>query len=180
MLLFLRSTPCLLRPQAFFLPRSFGGTGGAVDGVMVRWDKALSAAWATLFCIYLHNLGAKLSISGEYSSAEVFAQHRIGNKLRTETNLAIVQQQTIPLIAVGAQLTDELFCLSELGISHARQRLSHCQTPAYSGCFRRCPPAPLRHHRFCRFSRNTVPSASCARFSEVSLQSPLSAPPSWR
>ena len=48
--------------------------------------------------------GAQASIQGQDGGAEPFANQRVGDALRTDTFLAVVQQQTIPAIVVAAAM----------------------------------------------------------------------------
>ena len=95
----------------------------------VKWFTALRAAFLT---IAVHDLGVQLRVRRQHDGAEVPAQQRVGYELGTDANLAVVQQETVAVIAVGAQLADVLFSLSELRLGHARQ-LRHGRTPACTG-----------------------------------------------
>ena len=48
-------------------------------------------------------LGVQLLIGGQYRNAEPFTEQGIGNKLRAYAIVPVVQQDTVPVIAVAAR-----------------------------------------------------------------------------
>ena len=48
-------------------------------------------------------LGVQLLICGQYGDTEPFTEQGIGNKLRTYALVPVVQQDTIPIVAVAAR-----------------------------------------------------------------------------
>ena len=48
-------------------------------------------------------LGVQLLICGQYRNAEPFTEQGIGNKLRAYALVPVVQQDTVPVIAVAAR-----------------------------------------------------------------------------
>lgn len=82
----------------------FGGTGGAVfRPVGARAKQAL-----TLGAYFHAALGKQrriqYTVQGQHSSAEPFADQRVGDTLWADTFLAIVQQQTVPAIIITAAM----------------------------------------------------------------------------
>ena len=48
--------------------------------------------------------GAQASVQGQDGGTEPFADQRIGDALRADTFLAVVQEQTVPAIVVAAAM----------------------------------------------------------------------------
>ena len=102
--LFLRSCPVFPCPCPFAAFGSVCGTGGAVKGVMLGRSKCLLAFPTPP----PSNRGSReqgstqASIQGEDGGAEPFAYQRVGDALRADTFLTVVQEQAIPAIVVAA------------------------------------------------------------------------------
>lgn len=76
--------------------------------------KGLSASVAEP-CALPVNVGAEYLVGGQNRPPEVLAQQRIGNRLHAHAALAIVQQQTVPTVVVGAQPPDQAVAACPLG-----------------------------------------------------------------
>ena len=60
-------------------------------------------------------LGVQFLICGQYRNAEPFTEQGIGNKLRTYALVPVVQQDTIPIVAVATRPAHKGVDFSALG-----------------------------------------------------------------
>ena len=77
-------------------------------------SKGLSASVAEP-CALLVNIGVECLVGGQNRPPEILAQQRIGNHLHAHAALAVVQQQAVAAIIVGAQPPDQSVAACPLG-----------------------------------------------------------------
>ena len=74
----------------------------AVNRPVGAGRKRRTAHTTTAHILRMVKLGVQLLICGQYGNTEPFTEQGIGNKLRTNALVPVVQQDTIPIIAVTA------------------------------------------------------------------------------
>ena len=102
--LFLHISPVFLCPGPLAPFGTFCGTGGAVKGVVPRrgkWPPTLPAAPPS-DSGRREQRGRQASVQGKDSGAEPFANQGVGDTLRTDTFLAVVQEQAVSAVIVAA------------------------------------------------------------------------------
>ena len=97
-------------------------------------------------------LRKKLPVRWQDAGAKISAYQRRREKLETGAGFAIVQQNAVAAVAVGAKAANERPNTAELTAVHA---FNHGQTPSCSPFSRRHPPASPSRHRFCRSFRTS-------------------------
>ena len=102
--LFLHISPVFLCPGPLAPFGAFCGTGGAVECVVPGRGKCPSTLPAAppSDSGRREQRGRQASVQGKDSGAEPFANQGVGDTLRTDTFLAVVQEQTVPAIIVAA------------------------------------------------------------------------------
>ena len=85
-------------------------------------------------CALPVNIGAEYLVGGQNRPPEVLAQQRIGNRLHAHAAFAIVQQQAVAAIVVGAQPPDQPVTACPLGGRQALDliQLSSPPSPSHS------------------------------------------------
>ena len=119
--LFLHISPVFLcpGPLAPFCP--FCGTDRAVEGVLLgrgKWSPTFPAAPLSDGGLR-EQRGAQANVQGKDGGAEPFTNQRICNALRTNTFLAVVQEQAVPAIVVAALMYQPPGC-AVLLVGHVR------------------------------------------------------------
>ena len=97
-------------------------------------------------------LRKKLPVRWQDAGAKISAYQRRREKLGTGAGFAIVQQNAVAAVAVGAKAANERPNTAKLTAVHA---FSHGQTPSCSSFSRRHPPASPSRHRSCRSFRTS-------------------------
>ena len=102
--LFLHISPVFPGPGPLAPFGAFCGTGGAVECVVPGWDKCPSTLPAAppSDSGRREQRGAQASVQGKDSGAEPFADQGVGDTLRTDTFLAVVQEQAVSAVIVAA------------------------------------------------------------------------------
>ena len=109
-----------IRPH---FPHALGGLSAgdtlpavrAVDSPVGAGSKGRTAHATTAHILRMVKLGVQLLICGQYRNAEPFTEQGIGNELRTYALVPVVQQDTIPIIAVTARPTHKGIDFPALG-----------------------------------------------------------------
>ena len=119
--LFLRSCPVFPCPCPLAAFGSVCGTGRAIKGVMLGRGKHPPAPPAPPPSDRgsREQGSAQASIQGKNGSAEPFANQGIGDALRTDTFLAVVQEQAVSAIIVAALMYQPPSC-AVLLVGHVR------------------------------------------------------------
>ncbi len=102
--LFLHISPVFPGPCAFAPFHPFCGTGGAIERVVPGRDKRPPALPAVPPSDRgrREQCGAQAGVQRKDGGAEPFADQRVGDTLRTNTFLAVVQKQAVSAIVVAA------------------------------------------------------------------------------
>ena len=119
--LFLRISPVFLCPGPLAPFGTFCGTGGAIECVVPgRGNRppALPAAPPS-DSGRREQCSAQASVQGKDGGAEPFANQGVGDALRTDTFLAVVQEQAVSAVIVAA-LTHQPSGCAILLIGHVR------------------------------------------------------------
>ena len=91
-----------------FLPLLDGGTVWAVALVFCPWYEIRLADLASLLTAWLHDLGKQLPVCGKDCIFEIVAVDPVpADALRTRVLLAVIQQQTVAVYIVAAELFNE-------------------------------------------------------------------------
>ena len=106
--LFLCSAPVFGRPGPLVPPGALCGTVRAVAGVGGPGQEGLAALRAAPPVVRAQDLPIQLPIHRQDGGAEVAAEDRAGQHLRTGAGIVpVVQQQAAAMVAVGAQGADQ-------------------------------------------------------------------------
>ncbi len=119
--LFLHISPVFPGPCAFAPFHPFCGTGGAIESVVPGRGKRPPALPAVPPSDRgrREQCGAQAGVQGKDSGAEPFADQGVGDTLRTDTFLAVVQEQAVAAIVIATLMHQPPGC-TVLLVGHVR------------------------------------------------------------